>query len=85
MRIMNKTFKRAGLFIGLVSISSILTYTLLLDENAKQTLKSASKNVMKDVKKLQEHFALLTGTVMEEDLVQMHQEEIQKQWENLGI
>lgn len=82
---MLKSIKRAALLIGVLGGGAVLAYNFLLDDSTKKVVKTAAKNIKKDVENLQEYVAQITGTVIDERADEYHKEQILKQWEDLGL
>lgn len=85
MILMLKTIKRAAIFAGITGLGVTAAYNFLLDDSAKRVVKNSVKTIKKDISTLQDYINQITGTVIDENDVEYHKEQVLKQWEDLGL
>lgn len=78
--------KTMAIRVSLLAVGIISIHHMLLNEKARADLFGMAKSVSEDILEIVENVDSLRGTVMEDaDLLAEHQDEIRRQWEELGL
>lgn len=84
MRIL-KTIRNDAILVGVLCVSGVVAYQLLLDDEAKEGIHSLIHTVWDSYQSLSNLVNEHIGTIMDEDVVTQNREQIRNAWADLGF